>query len=78
VAAGLVAALGAPIGALAGASGGPGGALMPGATYVVGPGDTLASIAARLAPGDPGPLVAKMAAETGSQAVVPGEHLVLP
>lgn len=75
----LLVALAAPIAALAGTDGAPAGSLVPGTTYVVGPGDTLASIAARLAPGtNPRPLVAKMAAETGSPAVVPGEHLVLP
>ncbi len=79
VLAGLLAALALPIGAIAGTSGASDGALVPGATYVVRPGDTLWSIATRLEPGrDPASFVARMAAETGSRAVVPGEHLVLP
>jgi hypothetical protein len=48
-------------------------------TYVVQPGDTLWSIAQRVEPNaDPRPLVARLAAQTGSDTVVPGEHLVLP
>jgi hypothetical protein len=46
---------------------------------VVGSGDTLWSIAQRLDPtGNPGRLVKQMARETGSDAVVAGEHIVLP
>jgi hypothetical protein len=48
-------------------------------SYVVQPGDTLWSIAERVDPtGDPRPLVARLAAQTGSDTVVPGERLVLP
>ncbi len=49
------------------------------ASYVVRPGDTLWSIAARLDPtGDPRPVVAKLEAQVGGDTVVPGEQLVLP
>ncbi|HUO48811.1 MAG TPA: LysM domain-containing protein [Acidimicrobiales bacterium] len=49
------------------------------ALYVVQPGDSLWSIAARLDPtGDPRPVVAKLASQVGGDTVVPGEHLVLP
>jgi nucleoid-associated protein YgaU len=48
-------------------------------TYTVQPGDTLWTIAERVAPdSDPRPLVAKLAAESGSDTVVPGERLTLP
>jgi nucleoid-associated protein YgaU len=48
-------------------------------SYTVQPGDTLWSIAGRVDPaGDPRPLVARLAAQIGSDTVVPGEHLVLP
>jgi LysM domain len=48
-------------------------------TYTVQPGDTLWSIASRVDPsGDPRPLVSRLAAQVGSDTVVPGEHLVLP
>lgn len=50
-----------------------------GVTYVVRPGDTLWSIASRFDHGgDPRALVRTLAAETGSQVVQPGEHLVVP
>ena len=53
--------------------------LQAGSEYVVRPGDTLWSIATRLDPtGDPRTLVGRLAAETGSDAIVPGEHLRLP
>ncbi len=49
------------------------------ATYIVQPGDSLWSIAQRVDPsGDPRPLVARLAAATGAESVVPGEHLTLP
>jgi nucleoid-associated protein YgaU len=55
------------------------GELRPGATYVVQSGDTLWDMATRLDPtGDPRVLVAQLEEETGSDAVVPGEHLRLP
>ncbi len=47
--------------------------------YTVKPGDTLWSIASRVDPaGDPRPLVSRLAAQVGSDTVVPGERLVLP
>ena len=50
-----------------------------GVTYTVQPGDTLWTIAERLDPtADPRPMVARLAAQTGSDSVVPGEHIVLP
>jgi hypothetical protein len=47
--------------------------------YTVQPGDSLFSIAERLQPkADPRPLVAKLASQTGSESVTPGERIVLP
>ncbi len=47
--------------------------------YTVQPGDSLWSIAQRVDPtADPRPLVAKLAMQTGSEHVVPGERIVLP
>jgi hypothetical protein len=48
-----------------------------GTFYVVRPGDTLASIARRIQPSDPGPVAAGLAARLGSDRVVPGEHVPL-
>jgi nucleoid-associated protein YgaU len=49
------------------------------ADYIVQPGDTLWSIAVRLDPkGDPRVVVGQLEAQTGSDTVVPGEHLRLP
>jgi hypothetical protein len=48
-------------------------------TVVVRPGDTLWSIASRLAPGDdPRPLVDELVAARGATALQPGEHIRLP
>ena len=48
-------------------------------TYTVRSGDTLWTIAERVDPNaDPRPLVARLAAQTGSDTVVPGEQIVLP
>jgi hypothetical protein len=53
--------------------------LTAGSVYVVQPGDTLWTIAVRLDPsGDPRTVVAQLEAETGTDHVVPGEHLHLP
>ena len=85
VAAGLLAALALPWSGTGGhplATPGPalaGDVVSPHVRYVVEPGDTLWSIAERLDPaGDPRPVVARLAAEVGSDTVVPGERIVLP
>jgi len=84
VAAGVLVALALPWGGTRGALATRGPALA-GETvahhlhYDVRPGDTLWSIAFRLDPsGDPRPVVAKLAAQVGSDTVAPGEQLVLP
>lgn len=77
LAAGMLAALAAPVAALAG-TGGASPHPVAGTTYVVQPGDTLRSIALSVDPGDPGPLIARMTAETGSATVVAGEHIAIP
>jgi hypothetical protein len=49
-----------------------------GQEYVVQSGDTLASIAARADSGNVAGMVQRLADETGSTVVVPGEHLFIP
>ena len=81
--AGLCVGLGLPLSALGGAAPQPlrvpGTALTGSTVYVVQPGDTLWSIAARFdRGGDPRPLAEAIARETGSGTVVPGEHIAIP
>jgi len=84
LAVGLLAALALPWSGTGGSLATPGPALAGEAVthhapYVVRPGDTLWSIATRLDPtGDPRPVVAQLAAQVGSETVVPGDQLVLP
>jgi hypothetical protein len=59
----------------------PGGVpagLAPGSTYVVQAGDTIASLARRINPGDAAQLDRSLVAEVGSSTLVPGEHVVVP
>jgi hypothetical protein len=75
-AAGLLAVPFGPLGRGAGAGEPP---LAAGQVYVVQPGDTLWSIASRVVPdGDPRPVVAQLEGQTGSDHLVPGEHVHLP
>ncbi|HEY1831047.1 MAG TPA: LysM domain-containing protein [Acidimicrobiales bacterium] len=46
--------------------------------YVVKAGDSLASIARQADPANPTSMVHRLVAETGSDVVVPGEHLLIP
>ena len=84
VAAGLLVALALPWSGTGGSLATPGPALagekvLSHAAYVVQPGDTLWSIAARLDPtGDPRSVVAQLETQVGGDNVVPGESLVLP
>jgi hypothetical protein len=55
-----------------------GAALITGEVYVVQPGDTLWSIAERIAPGeDPRPVVAALRARNGDVDLQPGDRLVV-
>jgi|GEM_PF-751605 len=87
LAVGLLAALAAPVSALGGRTvSTPAAASVPApptrshaVVYVVQPGDSLRSIAARLSPGSASrSLATALAAELGTDHVVPGERLVLP
>ncbi len=80
---GLLVLLALPLSALGGRTvAGASGVTRPlvgGTTYTVLPGDSLWGIASRLDPGgDPRPLVTQLAAQVGSDTVVPGERLSLP
>ncbi len=59
----------------------PGGVpagLDPGSVYVVQSGDSIASIAQRVNPSQAATIERELVASTGSRAVVPGEHVVIP
>ncbi|HEX3840592.1 MAG TPA: LysM peptidoglycan-binding domain-containing protein [Acidimicrobiales bacterium] len=78
----MVVGLALPLGGAGGPSH-PSGSALAGTThpieYTVQPGDTLWSIATAVDPSaDPRPLVAKLAAQTGSDTVEPGEHISVP
>ncbi|MGP8058629.1 MAG: LysM peptidoglycan-binding domain-containing protein [Acidimicrobiales bacterium] len=84
---GLLVALAAPVSALGGrpvSTGVPAGAVAPpvrahATVYVVRPGDSLSSIAARFSPGPSGrSLAGVLATELGTNRVFVGERLVLP
>ncbi len=80
--AGLLAVLALPLSGTGGHSH-PTGSVSAGnlvaGVYTVQPGDSLWSIAARLDPSaDPRPMVARLADQTGSDTVTPGEHIDLP
>jgi hypothetical protein len=49
-----------------------------GQEYIAKTGDTLASIADRADPSQAASLVAQLVRETGSNVVVPGEHIFIP
>ena len=50
----------------------------PGQEYIVKAGDTLASIANRADPVHAASLTGQLVRETGTSAVVPGEHIFIP
>ena len=85
----LLAMMGLALGLLALPLGGSGGASHPtgsvsaaqlhSGTYTVRAGDTLWSIAQRVDPtGDPRPVVSRLAAQLGTDSVVPGEQVTIP
>jgi len=55
-----------------------GAVLAPGMTYVVAPGDTVASIASKIDPSDPSVARVALVRELGSTVVVTGEHVLIP
>ena len=85
----LLAMMGLALGLLALPLGGSGGVSHPSGsvsaaqlhsgTYTVRAGDTLWSIAQRVDPtGDPRPVVSQLAAQLGTDSVVPGEQVTIP
>jgi hypothetical protein len=81
VVAGLVTGLALPVAVLGGSPAHPSGraALVERSVYVVRPGDTLWSIAARVdRGGDPRAMAEALAREIGSGVVVPGERIAIP
>ncbi len=75
----LLVGLALPLGGTGGHSHATGSAPAGTGTYTVQPGDSLWSIAERADPSaDPRPLVSKLAAQVGSDQVVPGERIVVP
>jgi hypothetical protein len=74
---GLLVLLMLPITALGGKTVG-GGAPTAGQEYVVHSGDTLASIASRVGGSNVAGIERQLVSETGSTALVPGEHLLIP
>jgi hypothetical protein len=82
---GLLTGLALPVSILGGTAPDPAATSLAGASdagsavvYVVQPGDTLASIAAGVDPGDPAAMAQRLARQIGSSTVVPGEHITLP
>jgi hypothetical protein len=73
----LLILLALPIRAIGGSTAGPQVPTL-GHGYVVQNGDTLASIAGRADPAHAVALTERLAQETGSSVVVPGEHVFIP
>jgi hypothetical protein len=73
----LLVLLALPIRTIGGSTAGP-PVPTQGQEYVVQAGDTLASIAGRADPSHATTMTARLAAETGSGTVVPGEHVFIP